>query len=146
MEKNVVACNWNNSKKTEILYMTKNAEAILNIINESTCHPTAEDIYMRMKQEHSKVVLATVYNNLNSLCEAGLARKLVMEGAPDRYDKVKRHDHVMCVECGAIGDFFMDDITRLLEEKLGNKVLSYDLMCRYICPECRKKPDKKLKA
>ncbi len=119
--------------------MTKNAEAILNIINESTCHPTAEDIYMMMKKEHGKVVLATIYNNLNSLCREGLIRKIVMEDAPDRYDKIKRHDHVMCVKCGAVGDFFMDDLTSLLEEKLGDKILSYDLMCKYICPECKKK-------
>lgn len=119
--------------------MTKNAEAILNIINESTCHPTAEDIYMMMKKEHGKVVLATIYNNLNSLCREGLIRKIVMEDAPDRYDKIKRHDHVMCVKCGAVGDFFMDDLTSLLEGKLGDKILSYDLMCKYICPECKKK-------
>ena len=119
--------------------MTKNAEAIFKIINESTCHPTAEDIYMKMKQEHGKVVLATVYNNLAALCEAGLIRKIVMEGAPDRYDKIKRHDHLLCIKCGDIADFFMDDITEQLEKKLGDKIISYELMCKYICPKCRKK-------
>ena len=119
--------------------MTKNAERILSIIREVTCHPTAEDIYMMMKERYGKVVLATIYNNLNTLCEEGLIRKIVMDNAPDRYDKITSHDHLICVKCGTIADFFMDDLTPLLEEKLGDTILSYDLMCNYICPSCREK-------
>ena len=119
--------------------MTKNAELIYNIICNSTSHPTAEEIYFRLKSEHGRVVLATVYNNLNYLCEGGYIRKIVMENAPDRYDKTIRHDHLICRECGAIADFYMDDITDSLEAKLGSPILSYDLKCSYICPECRKK-------
>lgn len=121
--------------------MTKNAQIILKIINESTCHPTAEEIYLRMKEEYGKVVLATVYNNLNSLCEAGLIRRIVMENAPDRFDKTLRHDHLVCDKCGKIADFFMDDLTELLENKLGDKIYSYDLMCHYICPECKEEAE-----
>ncbi len=121
--------------------MTKNGKLIYNIICSSTAHPTAEEIYLKLKASSGSVVLATVYNNLNSLCEGGYIRKIVMENAPDRYDTAVRHDHLICKECGAISDFFMDDITELLEKKLGAPILSYDLKCSYICPECRDTQD-----
>ena len=45
--------------------MTRNGEQILDIINRSTDHLTAEQIFFQMKQIAPKIVLATVYNNLN---------------------------------------------------------------------------------
>ena len=47
--------------------MTKNARYILEIINHSTEHLTAEQIYLRLREKNAKAVLATVYNNLSSL-------------------------------------------------------------------------------
>ena len=67
--------------------MTKNARYILEIINHSTVHLTAEQIYLRLREKNAKAVLATVYNNLSSLYEQGLIRKVCVEGCPDRYDK-----------------------------------------------------------
>ena len=56
--------------------MTKYAERILNIINESSEHMTAEQIFLILKKKEPKVVLATVYNNLNMLCDKELIRKI----------------------------------------------------------------------
>ena len=41
--------------------MTKNARYILEIINNSTDHLTAEQIYLRLREKNAKAVLATVY-------------------------------------------------------------------------------------
>ena len=117
--------------------MTKNSELIYNIIYSSDSHPTAEDIYIKINEKYGRVVLATVYNNLNSLCAAGLIRRISIDGSPDRYDKAIRHDHLICRKCGAIADFYMDDITDLIEKKLGSRIFSYDLKCSYLCPVCR---------
>ena len=59
--------------------MTKYAERILNIINESSEHMTAEQIFLILKKKEPKVVLATVYNNLNMLCDKELIRKISLE-------------------------------------------------------------------
>ena len=40
--------------------MTKNAEYILEIINNSKNHPTAEQIFLLMKEKNEKAVIATV--------------------------------------------------------------------------------------
>ena len=42
--------------------MTKYAQQILDLVLRSIEHPTAEQIFLQMKQENSKIAQATVYN------------------------------------------------------------------------------------
>ena len=58
--------------------VTKNAKYILEIINDSVNHLTAEQIYLLLKEKNKKVVLATVYNNLSFLYKEGLIRKYLL--------------------------------------------------------------------
>ncbi len=117
--------------------MSKYAKLILQLINESSGHMTAEQIFLELKKTELKVVQATVYNNLNMLHREGLIRKVSMEGSPDRYDKIKKHDHLVCKKCGALSDISFHDLTEGLEEQLGEGILSYDLKVFYLCPKCR---------
>ena len=119
--------------------MTKYAEQILRRISESESHMTAEQIFLELKKTEPKVVQATVYNNLNALCQKGLIRKLSMEGSPDRYDKIQKHDHLVCQRCGALSDINFQDLTRNLESQLGEGILSYDLKVLSLRPACTKK-------
>lgn len=119
--------------------MTRYAKQILDLINGSKEHMTAEQLFLELKKTEPKVVLATVYNNLNTLCEEGLIRRVSVEGAADRYDKIKRHDHLVCRKCGALSDISFGDLTKELEKKSGETVLSYDLKVFYLCPKCREK-------
>ncbi len=79
--------------------MTKYAEQILTLIHESDGHMTAEQIFLELKKTEPKVVQATIYNNLNTLCQKGLIRRMSIEGSPDRYDKIRKHDHLVCQRC-----------------------------------------------
>ena len=119
--------------------MTKNAEYILEIINHSNEHLSAEQIYLRLKERNQGAVLATVYNNLSILYKQGLIRKISLEGCPDRYDKIKRHDHLVCRYCGKLSDILLDDLTESLQKQVGIQILSYDLKISYLCEECLKK-------
>lgn len=103
---------------------------------------TAEQIFLELKKEEPKVVQATVYNNLNTLCQKGLIRKLSIEGSPDRYDKIRRHDHLVCKRCGALSDITFEDMTGDLERQMGEGILFYDLKVFYLCPKCREKKEK----
>lgn len=116
--------------------MRENARLILEIINASTAHLTAEQIFFKLKEKHCSISFATVYNNLGALYRDGLIRKITVEGEADRYDKIKRHDHLFCIKCKKIKDVFLDDISPVLTEKTGEKILSYDLKINYICAEC----------
>ena len=47
--------------------MTKYEKAIYDIVRMSHEHLTVQRIFEKLKKDHPKVVLATVYNNLNKL-------------------------------------------------------------------------------
>ena len=59
--------------------MTKYEKDIFAIVNTSCEHLTVEQIFQRLKERHPKVVLATVYNNLNKLLEEELIRKVSID-------------------------------------------------------------------
>lgn len=119
--------------------MSRYAELILELINQSRGHMTAEQIFLELKKTEPRVVQATVYNNLNALCQEGLIRKLSLENSPDCYDRIRRHDHLVCRKCGALSDMNFANLTENLEIQLGEKILSYDLKVFYLCPKCREK-------
>lgn len=114
---------------------------ILEIISSSHAHMTAEQVFFTLKQEYPGVVLATVYNNLNSLCQQGKIRKISVEGCPDRYDRNTRHDHLVCRRCGSLADIHLEDITAQLEQQTGFAIDGYDLRIQYLCPRCRAAQD-----
>lgn len=114
-------------------------QSILEIINRSHDHMTAEQVFFALKEHFPAVVIATVYNNLNSLYRQGKIRKISVEGQPDRYDRITRHDHLVCCRCGKLSDITLTDLTADLEEQVGFPIEAYDLKIQYLCPECRKK-------
>ena len=120
------------------MIITKNAEYILEIINSSNSHLTAEQIYLRLKKKNKTVVQATVYNNLSALYQKGLIRKISVEGYPDRYDRTLRHEHLVCRKCGKLSDIVLEDLTAVLQKQVDIPMLSYDLKINYICDECLK--------
>ncbi len=117
--------------------MTENSKKILDIVNESSEHLTAEEIYYKLIGTSSRMAMATVYNNLGHLSKEGLIKKLVLEDQPDRYDKTARHDHLICTKCGKITDLYLDDITEKIEQTSGIHIESYDLNVHYICDDCK---------
>lgn len=123
--------------------MRKYATEILNIVSESCEHLTAEKIFFVMKKKFPQIVLASVYNNLNMLTGQGLIKKISLDGQPDRYDKIKKHDHLVCKMCGNIADFEFGDLTENLAGQLHSAIFNYDLKVFYVCPECRNKINKK---
>lgn len=119
--------------------MTKYEKAIYNIVSTSHEHLTANQVFERLKLTYPQVVPATVYNNLSKLLEAGFIRKISLEGLPDRYDSVQKHDHLICQQCKKLMDISFEDLTAPLRKQLGQDFLFYDLKVYYLCPECRAK-------
>ena len=126
--------------------MTKYAQKIYELISDSRDHMTAEQVFEALKQTYPKVVLATVYNNLNKLWEAGLIRKMSLEGTPDRYDRTERHDHLVCRKCGKLLDIYLTDLTEQLQKQVGVPILAYDLKLLCICEDCQKQAEKERKS
>ncbi|MGI6075248.1 MAG: Fur family transcriptional regulator [Pyramidobacter sp.] len=116
--------------------MTKYGKLIADVVLSSHDHPTAEQVFFRVKEKAPQISLATVYNNLKALVEEGLVRKLSLDRSPDRYDRPHRHDHMVCLRCGKVVDVALNDLTEDLERRVGTKVYAYDLTIHYLCPAC----------
>ena len=119
--------------------MSKYGKKILEIVSSSRSHMTAEEIFLALRQAYPTVVLATVYNNLNRLLQEERIRKISVEGMPDRYDRIQRHDHLVCRKCGKLMDIDLGNLTEQFEKKAGIPILSYDLKLNVLCEACRKK-------
>lgn len=68
-----------------------------------------------------------------------MIRKVSVEGSPDRYDRIEKHDHLICRKCRRLSDMTFEDLTKKLEQQLGEEILFYDLQVFYLCPECKNK-------
>ena len=126
-----------------LMLVTEHGKKILEIVESSHNHMTAEQIFEQLRQSCPRVVLATVYNNLNRLWKEDRIRKISMEGSPDRYDRIQRHDHLVCKRCGRLLDIDLGDLTAQLERQAGVSILAYDLKLLYLCEECRKDQQEK---
>lgn len=118
--------------------MTKYEREIYHIVTGSAKHLTVEQIHAEMKSRYPRIVIATVYNNVNKLWKAGLIHKVSVENMPDRYDRAVKHDHLVCQGCGRLTDVSFGDLTDSLRRQMGKEFLSYDLKVFHLCPDCRK--------
>lgn len=126
--------------------MARYANDILKIVCEAGKHLSAEQIFLKLKEQYPGVVIASVYNNLNGLLEKGLIRKICVEGFADRFDSSIRHDHMVCVQCGELKDINLPDMIDEFSSKAGVPLSAYDLKLFYTCDKCQAeniKADKK---
>ena len=121
--------------------MTKHGKLIAEVVLSSFDHPTAEEIYLRLRERGVQISLATVYNNLKSLTEEGVLRRLTMDGSPDRFDRATHHQHLICCRCGALADVELRDLTDLIQADTGLEICSYDIRISYLCDKCRKQKE-----
>lgn len=120
--------------------MTKQRELILGILSQSDRHLTADEIFFLAKLKMSTIAMATVYNNLNAMSDAGVIHRLRVDGGADRFSAVSEpHDHVVCDVCGRITDLRLPRLKADLEKQLRTSIDSYDLVIHSTCPACRRK-------
>lgn len=119
--------------------MTRQRAAILEVIRSDRCrHYTAEEIFELAKQKLPTISRATVYNNLHSLEDEEVIRRLTGEGGSARYDSsFTPHGHLFCSACGQIFDFTIPDFNATLGVSADCIVDSYELKIRGVCKSCK---------
>ncbi len=100
------------------LKYSRQRESIKNYLASTTEHPTADTVYMHVKEEFPNISLGTVYRNLNLLTDLGEAVKITTPDGGDRFDgDVRPHNHFFCTCCKRVLDINMDmqNVTELNE-------------------------------
>ena len=78
---------------------SKQRESIKQFLMTRTDHPTADTVYLNIRQAFPNISLGTVYRNLNLLSEMGEIMKITTDGGADRFDgNTMRHSvpHSRC--------------------------------------------------
>jgi len=102
-------------------------EAILSELRMLVTHPTAEELFVRLKAKMPHLSPATVYRNLEQFSKNGLILKLECGGAVKRFDgNIVPHPHKRCLQCGRISDLKNSELD-LLQERL------LELMDKFNC-------------
>jgi Fe2+ or Zn2+ uptake regulation protein len=87
------------------LRFTDQRRAVYEALMGKRDHPTAVEVFMRVKKSMPTISLATVYNCLETLAECGLVKHVNLDRAPSRYcPNLQEHGHFFCDECGAVFD------------------------------------------
>lgn len=68
------------------LKYSRQRESIKEYLSSTYEHPTADTVYLNVKQEFPNISLGTVYRNLNLLAEIGEAIKISTPNGGDRFD------------------------------------------------------------
>ncbi|MFX0075827.1 MAG: Fur family transcriptional regulator [Candidatus Hermodarchaeota archaeon] len=122
------------------LKVTSQRLAIFNFILSRKDHPTAEQIYQKIRKEYPTISLGTVYKNLHLLKELGLIHELGFNEGSVRYDPdVNLHVNMVCSNCGKISDYKSERLEKLwnsLISDLGIKPSGQRIDIYYKCEEC----------
>jgi Fur family peroxide stress response transcriptional regulator len=122
--------------------LTRQRNAVLQVIRERDDHPTANEIFQAARLRLPTISYATVYNSLRFLKEAGLVHEIKFGDSASRYDReTDRHDHAICNGCGKLVDFDLPQAAELMQaaaRKSKFRPESVHLTLRGLCPDCRK--------
>ncbi len=77
-------------------------------------HMTAEDVYKVLLAEGADIGLATVYRVLMQFEQAGLLSRNHFETGKAVFElnEGKHHDHLVCLDCGRVEEFYDADIEK----------------------------------
>ncbi len=119
---------------------TKQKQLVLDEVRGRCDHPTADEIYLAVRERDDRISRGTVYRNLNQLAANGEILQIGLAPA-DRFDlRVDRHYHLRCKCCGKVVDApieYQEAYDRKLAEMTGFSVQEHHTVFEGICPECR---------
>ena len=87
------------------LRMTRQRQEIYRFLRSERTHPTANEVFMKIKEALPTVSLATVYNCLEALVQHNIVRQVNFDREPSRYcSNLDEHGHFHDASTGTIHD------------------------------------------
>lgn len=124
------------------LAQTPQRLAIFRLLAGDPSHPSAEDVFRRLKPQLPSLSLGTVYRTLELLEQHGLLNRVPTGGDTARFDaNLDDHHHLICVRCRSVRDVDVDDLPMPFdppEELHGYRVLGQRLQVTGLCRACQR--------
>ena len=122
---------------------SKQRDSIKEFLATRKDHPTADVVYMNVRQSFSNISLGTVYRNLTLLADIGEIARLRVGDGVDHFDyDTSPHHHFICSECGSVTDLnmpFMEQMTKAVRENFEGEVEGQVTYFYGRCGNCTKK-------
>jgi Fur family ferric uptake transcriptional regulator len=113
--------------------------------NSQQRHLSAEDVYKALLDsgEDEGLALATIYRVLTQFENAGLVTRLHFEGGTSVFElnQGTHHDHLVCIKCGKIEEFFdaaIEKRQQAIAHKKNFEITDHCLHIYGICVACKK--------
>lgn len=121
---------------------SRQREAIRENLMTRYDHPTAETVYMDIKEDFPNISLGTVYRNLSLLSDLGEIQKISTGAGPDRFDgNPKPHCHFQCRKCNSMLDIpfeHSDAILSQASQHFPGNIEGCSIQFYGLCPNCVK--------
>jgi Fe2+ or Zn2+ uptake regulation protein len=118
---------------------SRQLEVIWKAIKDEASHPTADQIYEKVRGVIPNISLGTVYRNLQKLVAEGKLQALTISRAQHFDPVVEGHEHFICQRCARVYDIFVDAEEEILPSSLpreGFTVTSHQLALYGTCKHC----------
>jgi Fur family peroxide stress response transcriptional regulator len=117
----------------------KKRDAILQYLQETKSHPSAETIYAQLKPQIPDLAMGTVYRNLNLFREQGLAMSVATVKGVERFDgNTDPHVHFVCTQCDAVIDLHHIPMPHYEAKECGGcRIESCALTFTGLCGNCQ---------
>jgi len=122
--------------------LTPQRVELVRLISVSKGHPSAAQLYAKIRNRFPTMSQATVYKTLALLKEMNQVLEIDLRD-DSHYDgnRPQPHPHLICMQCNEIvdGDFELDlSSIRKLEETSGYQIVRPQIVFFGLCPDCRK--------
>jgi Fur family peroxide stress response transcriptional regulator len=102
-------------------------------------HMNIDDLYTSLQNKFPSLSLATIYKNINTMCEKLFLSELKIPKQKNVYELAKKaHSHVVCSQCNAIIDLDLELSALFFEaEALSQYTLDKSsIVLNGLCPKC----------
>lgn len=116
---------------------SKKRDAIRELLLACRDHPSAEEIYRRLKPDYPDLSLGTVYRNLAIFREEGAALSVATVAGQERLDgRTHPHAHFVCERCGRVYDVDALPPDTVVTGEIPGEVKRWTLTFHGICRWC----------
>jgi Fur family ferric uptake transcriptional regulator len=118
-------------------------QAVVELLAETDCCLSAQEIADRLKARRSRVGIASVYRAIDVLQGIGLVQRVDVGEGTSRYESVvpggEHHHHIVCDSCGRISAFEDPGLERAITRvagRIGHRVHGHDVLLHGHCSRC----------
>jgi len=103
-------------------------------------HLSADDVYRELLNDGEDIGLATVYRVLTQFEAAGLLMRHHFESGKAVFELNNggHHDHLVCIQCGRVEEFYDPEIERLQDEIANQRQFKIRDHSLYLYAECQR--------